>query len=160
LKPKDVFTAIQLFGYLLYRDLKYEKAFLCIGKGSNGKSVFLHLIEAFLGQDNVSHVSLQGIDTDRYSSADIYGKMANVYADLTAEKIMHSGHFKMLTSGDAVRAQRKFGKPFSFKSYAKLIFSINEVPESDDESLAFFRRWIIFHFERIFEGDEKDVNFD
>ena len=34
---------------------------MCVGKGSNGKSVFLELIGRFLGEDNVSHISLQDL---------------------------------------------------------------------------------------------------
>jgi hypothetical protein len=37
LRPKDVFTVLQLFGYCLYRTAKYEKAVMCCGKGDNGK---------------------------------------------------------------------------------------------------------------------------
>ena len=37
LRPKDVFTVLQLFGYCLYRTSKYEKAIMCCGKGDNGK---------------------------------------------------------------------------------------------------------------------------
>jgi P4 family phage/plasmid primase-like protien len=158
LKPKDVFTVIQLFGYCLYRTTKYEKAVLLIGKGANGKSTLLRLLETFLGTSNVSHVSLQELGSDRFASAELWGKLANIFADLKADKLMNSGPFKMLTSGDSIRAQRKFSKPFDFVPYAKLFFSANEVPESTDQTYAFFRRWIILHFERVFEGENVDVH--
>ena len=35
--PQDVFLAMQIIGYCLYRSCKYEKAILLLGKGSNGK---------------------------------------------------------------------------------------------------------------------------
>jgi phage/plasmid-associated DNA primase len=49
LKPKDIFTALQFIGYCLFRTAKYEKGALLIGKGGNGKSTFLRLIDHFLG---------------------------------------------------------------------------------------------------------------
>jgi putative DNA primase/helicase len=65
IKP-DVFTAIQLCGYCLYKSAKYEKAVMCVGKGDNGKSTFLKLIERLLGIKNVSHVSLQELNGDKF----------------------------------------------------------------------------------------------
>ena len=38
----------------------------------------------------------------------------------------------MLVSGDFIRAQKKYGQPFEFSNYAKLIFSANEIPQSED----------------------------
>ncbi len=46
LHPQDVFRALQIIGYCLYRSSKYEKAIMLFGNGSNGKGVFIKLIEA------------------------------------------------------------------------------------------------------------------
>lgn len=75
LNPRDVFTVLEIAGYCLYRSAKYEKAVLCVGKGSNGKSTFLKIIEQLLGSQNVSHVSLQDLAGDRFASAGLYGKL-------------------------------------------------------------------------------------
>jgi P4 family phage/plasmid primase-like protien len=158
LRPKDVFTALELFGYCICKTAKYEKAILCFGNGDNGKGVFLKLLEHFLGYQNVSHASLQELDTDRFAVADLNGKLANICADLKAEKLTSTGNFKMLASGDYIRAQKKHGQSFDFRNYAKLIFSTNQIPESEDQSYAYFKRWIIFIFDKIFQGEEKDTN--
>ena len=157
LKPKDVFTALELIGYCLYKTSKFEKAALCIGKGSNGKSTFLRIIDHLLGSKNISHISLQDISGDRFASAGLYGKLANTFADLKSDKLVSTGNFKMLVSGDYIRAQKKFQNPFEFQNYAKLIFSANEIPQSEDRTYAYFRRWIILFFEKVFEGDDNDT---
>jgi phage/plasmid-associated DNA primase len=77
--------------------------------------------------------------------------MVNTFADLKAEKLAMTGMFKTLVSGDTVRAQRKYGHPFSFRNYAKLIFSANKIPDSDDKTHAYYRRWLILTFEKVFE---------
>ena len=84
LHPQDVFTAMQIFGYILLKSSKFEKAFMLFGSGNNGKSVFIKLIESFVGRQNTSHVALQDLDGDRFASADLYGKLVNVFADLKA----------------------------------------------------------------------------
>jgi P4 family phage/plasmid primase-like protien len=152
LHPQDVFTALQIIGYCLYRNNKYEKAVMLYGPGSNGKGVFIRLIESFVGLDNTSHVPLQDLDKDRYASADLYGKMVNTFADLKAEKLATTGMFKTLVSGDTIRAQKKYGQPFSFRNYSKLIFSANKIPDSDDKTHAYYRRWLILTFDEVFEG--------
>ncbi len=42
--------------------------------------------------------------------------------------------------------EEKFKNPVYFENYAKLIFSANELPYTDDTSDVFFRRWIILDF--------------
>jgi P4 family phage/plasmid primase-like protien len=158
LRPKDVFTVLQLFGYCLLRTAKYEKAVMCCGLGDNGKGTLLKLVERFLGEQNVSHASIQELNNDRFAIADLHGKLANVCADLKAEKLTNTGTFKMLASGDTIRAQKKHGQSFDFRNIAKLIFSANEIPESDDQTYAYFKRWIILLFDRVFLGEDKDTN--
>jgi putative DNA primase/helicase len=154
LHAQDVFTAMKIIGYCLYRNNKYEKAVMLYGPGSNGKGVFIKLIELFVGLENTSHVPLQDLDKDRFAAADLYCKMVNTFADLKAEKLTTTGMFKTLVSGDTTRAQRKYGHPFSFRNYAKLIFSANKIPDSDDKTHAYYIRWLILPFEKVFERKE------
>lgn len=62
--------------------------------------------------------------------------MINMFADLKSEKLQDTGLFKMLVSGDSIRAERKYGQPFTFQNHAKLIFSCNDIPQSDDTGYA------------------------
>jgi putative DNA primase/helicase len=118
----------QIFAYCLYKNTNTEKAFLCMGEhGDNRKGTLLKLLEHFLGLENVSHSSLQDLDNDRFAKADSYGKLANICGDLQSKKLSHTGNFKMLASGDIIRAQRKYGCPFDFSSHAKLTYSTNEI---------------------------------
>jgi phage/plasmid-associated DNA primase len=116
----------------LYRSCEYEKAFMLFGDGANGKGVLIKLIEALLRQTNCSHRSLQDLDKNRFAAADLYGKLANTCADLKSLKLSETGNFKMIVSGDSITAKRKFEHAFTFRNYAKLIFSANEIPESDE----------------------------
>jgi P4 family phage/plasmid primase-like protien len=158
LHPRDVFTALQIIGYCLYKSSKYEKAIMLFGGGSNGKGLFIKLIEALVGLENTSHVPLQDIDSDRFAAADMFGKIVNTFADLKQEKMSGTGIFKALVSGDSIRAQKKYGQPFSYRNYAVQIFSTNKIPESDDRSYAYYRRWVILCFDKVYEGKNKDTD--
>lgn len=158
LQPKDVFTALQIIGYCVYKSTKYEKAIMLFGRsGDNGKGTFIRTIESLVGLDNTSHVSLQDLGGDKFAAADLYGKMVNTFADIISDKISRSGIFKMLVSGDTIRAQRKYGQPFDFRNYAKLIFSANQIPDTEDRTCAYYKRWIILNFEKVFRQN-KDTN--
>jgi putative DNA primase/helicase len=144
LRHEDIGTIFRLIGYCLLRDCRFQRAVMLYGKGANGKGTLLDLVTAFLGIDNCSHRSLQSIDTNRFAIADLYGKMANTYADLKSMKLSETGNFKMAVAGDWVEGEFKFKNAFKFRNKAKLWFSANEIPESEDKSDAFYRRLLIF----------------
>jgi phage/plasmid-associated DNA primase len=60
--------------------------------------------------------------------------------------------FKTLTGGDTITAEHKFRPPFAVRPYARLIFSSNYLPRSNDASHAYFRRWTIVQFPRTFDS--------
>jgi phage/plasmid-associated DNA primase len=68
-----------------------------------------------------------------------------------------TGTFKMLTGGDPITAERKYGQRAPFVNYAKLIFSANKVPMAYDDTDAFFRRFIIIKFPRTFDKGTADA---
>lgn len=152
----DITVVQEMIGYCLLRDYPIHKAFMLIGDGANGKSTLLELIKTFLGGNNISNVSLQNFEKNRFSSAQLYGKLANIYADLTDISLYKTGVFKMLTGGDTVSAEKKFKGMFGFVNTAKLLFSANKLPETTDDSSAFFRRWIFLNFPNKFEGGNAD----
>jgi len=157
LRPEEVDVMFRLIGYCLHKNCEYEKAAMLYGTGANGKGVVIRLIEELLGQDNCSHRSLQHLDTNRFAVADVCGKLVNTFADLKSVKLSETGNFKMLVSGDSISGEHKFENSFKFRNFAKLIFSANEIPESEDKSDAFYRRWLIFHFDKKFVGGKEDT---
>lgn len=156
LQPDDIPLIQELVGYCLLRDYPFAKAFMFLGGGANAKSTLLRLVIKLLGDDNVATPALHDLVSDRFAKAQLYGKLANIHADLPPDKLKHTGAFKMLTGQDKIYAQLKHQNPFDFYNYAKLIYSANELPETDDMSTAFWRRWIIVKFINTFlDGDPK-----
>lgn len=155
--PELLAIALRMIAYCLLPSSKYETAFILIGEGANGKSTMIKLIKALLGPENCSAIALQDLASDRFAKAELYGKMVNLFPDLTSERVKE-GDFKPIVSGDRIRAQRKYGQPFEFENTAKLIFSTNNIPATEDDSYAYFRRWIILPFNRTFEGEDRDVH--
>jgi len=148
----------ETIGYCLYKAMPHHKALMLIGDGANGKSTLLELIKKFLGEENVSNASLQSICYHRFTVAQLYNKLANICADLPDSALKQTGPFKMLTGNDTIEGEEKFKQPFSFKNHAKLFFSANKVPETIDDTTAFFRRWILIACNNVFIGEKCNPN--
>jgi putative DNA primase/helicase len=129
-----------------------------VGSGRNGKSTLLGVIKRALGADNVSNHTLQNICEDRFALAGLHNKLANISSELPSKALLETGKAKSVIAGDTIGAEEKFGTPFSFQPYCKLIFSTNQLPESKDKSKAFYWRWIILHFDKYFSPDSPDTN--
>jgi putative DNA primase/helicase len=148
--------AWELAAWLMTPDTSIQKSALLIGEGANGKSVFLSLLLAFLGRDNVSALSLHRIEADKFCAARLVGKLCNIGSDLPTAALTGTSVFKGIVGGDMLTAERKFAMSFEFLPFARLVFSANSPPRSEDSSAGFFRRWIVIPFSRLF--DESDPN--
>ena len=149
--PNDCLELVyEIFGYFLIPDVRMQKAFLLKSNGESGKSIFLSLLQEFLGRDNYASEALQSLADNRFRAANLAGKLANIFADIPNSAIEDTSIFKALVTGDEISAERKCKDPFSFRNTARLIFSCNELPRTRDNSHGFFRRWVIINFPNSF----------
>ena len=147
----------EMLGYFLLGDCRFQKAFILLGQGSNGKSAFLKLIENWLGRDNISELSLSQLN-EKFKTAELVGKIANIGDDIDKNMLKDTSVFKKLVTGDGITVERKNKDAFNFINVAKMIFSANSLPPSSDKSNGFFRRITIIPFNAVF--DKKNPNFD
>ncbi len=155
--PDDTVTLVhELLGLALYAGNPFSKSVLLVGAGGNGKTKLLNLVKALVGAANTSAVPLQALAENRFAAAELFGRLANICGDLDARAIKRTDLFKQITGGDQIMAERKFGQPFTFTSYALPMFSANEPPITSDQSEAWFDRWIVIPMERRFRGTETD----
>lgn len=147
----------EVIGYTFYRRNELRKAFILIGDKANGKSTYLDMIKTLLGDDNTCALDLGELG-DRFKTAEIFGKLANIGDDIGDEFIPNPAVFKKLTSGDRLNAERKGKDPFDFNSYAKLLFSANNIPRIKDKSGAVLDRLIIIPFNATFSPDDPDYD--
>ncbi len=146
----------QLLGFLLIPSTDFRKFFVFLGEGANGKSTLLKLIEVMLGAENLSHQSLHAIGDNRFALFELFGKLANIYADLENCDVKRTGLLKQITAGDTISYERKFKDPFSAPVTARLVFSANRMPRIADESEAISDRIILVDFPYRFEEAQQD----
>ncbi len=137
----------------LWRSGELQKAYMWVGDGANGKSTLAAVLTALLGARNVSHVPLQSLESNRFASAELDGKLVNIYSDISDNELHYTGRLKSLIASDPVMAEKKGKNPFDLLWLGKMIYSANKLPQVQDTTDAFFRRWIITEFNRKFEGE-------
>ena len=147
----------EAIGYCFYRRNELGKAFILTGDKSNGKSTFLSMVQYLLGVENISSLDLKELG-DRFKTAEMFGKLANIGDDIGDEFIANPAIFKKLVTGERVSAERKGQNPFEFNNYSKLLFSANNIPRIKDKTGAVQRRLTIIPFDARFSADDPDFN--
>lgn len=141
----------ECIGYCFYRRNELGKAFILTGDKSNGKSTFLDMVKAVLGEENVSALDLKELG-DRFSTSMMFGKLANIGDDIGDDFLQGSqvATFKKVVTGNRIKAERKGQDPFEFNPYVKLLFSANDIPRMKDKTGAVLRRLVIIPFNARF----------
>lgn len=147
----------EMIGYCFYRRNELGVSFILTGDKSNGKSTFIDMIMQLLGTNNTSALDLGELG-DRFKTAELFGKLANLGDDISDDFIKNPAVFKKLVTGDRVNVERKGQNPFDFNNYAKFLFSANDMPRIKDKTGAVLRRLIIVPFNATFAKTDKDYD--
>jgi len=153
----DQKAVIEFLGFCLFKSYFIQKFLILVGPGANGKSSLLNVLKAFVGNENMTALSLQQLTEHRFAPAQLHGKLANIAGDIPPRGIQNSGVLKLLTGEDPFGAEEKFQRGFSFTNYAKFVFAANQPPPIFDESDAFYRRLRVIEFRNVFRAGEKDT---
>lgn len=134
---------LEFIGYCFTKDVRQQKFLVLNGEGGSGKSTLIRLIEAAVGSQNTSNISLTDLQ-QRFASFGLLGKLLNSCADLEISALEDTATIKKILGEDTLRAEQKGRDAIFFKNYAKLIFSTNELPVVKSEKTnGFYRRLLI-----------------
>ena len=147
----------EMVGYMLIKNCRFRKGFLFYGGGSNGKSTILNLLKKFIGEPNCSSIEMEKL-SDKFKTAELENKLANIGDDINRKDITDTGLLKKLFTGESVSVERKNADPFDLKSYAKLIFSCNEIPRIADKSHGMYSRLMLIPFTATFSSSDEDFD--
>lgn len=130
---------------LLGRVTDYQKAFMLVGDGNNGKSVFLDLLVECMPPGSVACLAPQEMAKEQHFIT-LAGKMCNIVPEIEESEIIKSGQIKSAITGDRVTARGLYKDSTTFRPTAGHIFSANALPKSDDRSKGYWRRWTVIRF--------------
>ena len=142
-------TFWEYFGYCMTQDTQFQKFLTLKGNGGTGKSVAVSLIQYVVGITNMSSISLQDLNK-RFYATGMYGKLLNACADIPCKAMENTDVLKKAVGEDTLIYEKKGQDAIHFHSYAKLLFSTNEMPKNlENKSDAFYRRLLILDMNRV-----------
>jgi putative DNA primase/helicase len=147
-------AAWQILGYCLTTDCRHEKGFILYGGGSNGKTVFLNILRAMLG-DLVSELRLSDL-SHPFRPSMLLNKTVNISAEGEAVDLIDDAIVKSVISGEPLAVEQKHRDPVVIRPFCKLIIATNHLPRSRDKSKGYFRRWFILDFNTEIPENEQD----
>jgi len=149
-KKERALAVLEFLGLSMTALTEYEKALLLVGKGGNGKSVLLRVLEALVGAKNRSSVQLKQLE-NRFQRAHLDGRLVNIMSELSEGGEIPDAEIKAIISGEPITAEHKLKPPFEFFPVCKLWIATNHMPSVRDLSDGLFRRFIILSFPNRFD---------
>jgi P4 family phage/plasmid primase-like protien len=147
------------FGYCLTFSTEFQRFLILEGEGKNGKSVVCAALEALLGEENCSHVSLESFE-DRFSLGATLGKLANIVQEIGEVDRVAEGVLKSFTGGGSMGFDRKNKSIINAIPTARLMFSTNVRPRFKDRSSGLWRRMMILPLTRVITESERIFGMD
>lgn len=162
-ETNELVDSIQVcLGYSLTGSVREQVMFLLYGGGSNGKSTLTEQIAYIMGDyaDNIASNNLMQQKNANNSAIYSIAKLQTVRFVETGETDdggrLAEAQLKILTGGDSISAQFKYGNEFSFRPKFKIWMSTNNRPIIRGTDFGIWRRLIPFEFKNSFTGDKKD----
>lgn len=145
-------------GYALMPDCKHQKIFVLLGKGGNGKSVYLDVIQRLFGARNVSTVEPASMPQD-FQRITIKDSLLNIGADINSD--FSKGEIRewllKIADGQIIQACYKGKDYVKYKPRCKLVFACNAVPSAEIVNGLDRRLWFInFPCQYVEDPDPSD----
>ena len=94
--------------------------------------------------------------SEKFGIEGIVDKSLNIANENELGGAISTESLKALISGDPINISRKFKKAINVKSNIKLIFLLNTLPDTLDNTHGYYRKILIIPFNRVFKCDEMD----
>lgn len=132
-----------------------QKFLMLLGSAGTGKSTFIRLLFAMLGETNCATTDLRNLEENKFETASIYGKRLTAITDSSK----YGGSvdvLKALTGQDPVRNEKKNVQQSGTYIYEGMVLiASNEPIASTDYTSGLDRRRLVVKFDRRIKPDEK-----
>ena len=132
-------------GYVLFPNNEFQRCFVLIGSGANGKSVFMNILTAIFGEENVSNVEMSAFAKD-FQVIHLMNSLINISSETKSNIAGAESVFKQIVAGDMVSSCYKGKDMISFRPRSKLFIACNEYMKSKDTTEGYLRRLCFIKF--------------
>ena len=162
---QDLIDYLQtMMGYFLLGDNPENLLLFLLGRGANGKTVLLNVIENLFGDYcNAIPLSVM-IKTQRETVGDdimaIVGYRVLMSRELEKDNQFNSAKIKKLVGGDSERARNLYDDHERVWVKGKFVIATNEIPRIEDRSNGIWRRLKLIPFLRVFQENEQIKRYE
>lgn len=147
-------------GYSLTGSTREQCLFFCYGQGSNGKSTFLEIVRALLGdyaqQADFTTFLARKSEGPRNDLARMRGARLVTATEAHGDRGFDETVLKQLTGGDTIVARKLYEEFFEFSPTHKLFLAANHKPLVKEQTEAFWRRIRLIPFTVTFAAEQRD----
>lgn len=149
-------------GYSLTSDIREQCFFFCYGQGANGKSTFLEVIRALLGdyaiQSEFSTFLTRRQEGARHDIARMRGARFVTAVEGQSELGFDEAMLRQLTGGDTITARRLYESLFEFKPTHKIWLAANHKPVVKTQVEGMWRRIRLVPFTITIPPEQRIMN--
>jgi len=158
---EDIGVVQEYLGYCLIPTTRAQKALFLVGEGGAGKSVMGVILESILGDALLSTPNSQEFMQDKFKLPELEHRLVLYDDDLSSEALKDTGLYKkLITNTISLSADRKYGQPFKFQPYVKIVSCCNEMLGSIyDNTSGFYRRLLPILVKPVAEDFKPDLRF-
>jgi putative DNA primase/helicase len=147
----------EVIGACMVTHTHWEKAFMFVGPGANGKSVLGAVLRSIIGATNTAAVPPKRF-SEKFQVSHLEGKLLNLVTELDQSERIPDGSLKALVSGETITVENKHCNPREIRPIATHVFLTNHLPRLRDHSDGLFRRIIVIPMRRQFLEEAADPN--
>lgn len=152
-------SVLDIMAYCLWPSYDNHLFTYFTGEGANGKGTLLAIIQALVGKENTSSVSLSQLATNRFAPSQLEGKLVNLVGESSGNKLSYEemNVIKDLSGGGTIYTEKKGKDGFELENKTKLIFAANKTPIFADQGHAIKRRLLAIPFDQTFKIEDPRI---
>ena len=127
--PKRADVLQTIMGYVLLPDCRYQKIFMLMGKGGNGKSVYLDIMREVFGEKSCSNITPTQMG-DNFQRIFLKDSLVNYATEIKGDVSSSMDWLKKISCGEEINGSYKGKDNIRFYTRSKLIFACNTVPSA------------------------------
>ncbi len=150
-------------GYSLTDSTKEQKCWVCVGRGSNGKSVFLTILNKLLGDyaGSTPWETFDAVTTEsRGDLAKLHGCRLVTVIETADDARFNEARIKSVTGNDRVTARALYANSFDYVPTYKIWFATNNRPRISGTDDGIWRRIELIPFTASFKGRMRDKDME
>jgi len=155
-------------GYVLTGEVKEQRLTIMYGDGQNGKSTFINIIAALLGElaqkaefdTFVQHQFSRGAGSSREDIMSMVGKRLVYASEGERQRKLNEALVKELTSSEVMSARHNFGRQLQFQPTFKPVLITNPKPVIEGNDLGIQRRMLLLPFTVTIPDHRRDPDLE